>query len=181
MVKGHQLHIETMQKSQDGYRPNVGIILLNSENEVFWARRCGHDGWQFPQGGVKSNESLKQALFRELHEEVGLEPEHVQVVARTQRWLRYDLPVSYLKRLRSRNNRKFRGQKQIWYLLRLTGNESEVRLDKSTRPEFDHWIWKDWSTAIDEIIDFKRGVYRRAYLELKVHLLKHSHSPGVRR
>ena len=181
MVKGHQLHIETMQKSQDGYRPNVGIILLNSENEVFWARRCGHDGWQFPQGGVKSNETLKQALFRELHEEVGLEPEHVQVVARTQRWLRYDLPVSYLKRLRSRNNRKFRGQKQIWYLLRLTGNESEVCLDKSTRPEFDHWIWKDWSTAIDEIIEFKRGVYRRAYLELKVHLLKHAHSPGVRR
>lgn len=159
-----------MQQLQDGYRPNVGIILINEDNEVFWARRCGHDGWQFPQGGVKSNETLKQALYRELREEIGLGPQHVQVVARTQRWLRYDLPVSYLRRLRSRNNRNFRGQKQMWYLLRLTGSESEVRLDSSTKPEFDDWVWKDWLAAIDEIIDFKRSVYRSAYSELRVHL-----------
>lgn len=167
-----------MQRLQDGYRPNVGIILLNNDNEVFWARRCRHDGWQFPQGGVKSNETLRQALFRELEEEIGLAPQHVQIVARTQRWLHYDLPISYLKSLRSRNNRKFRGQKQIWYLLRLTGNESEVRLDKSTRPEFDHWVWKDWLVAIDEIIEFKRSVYQSAYSELKGHLFRKMHPPG---
>ncbi len=161
-----------MQQLQDGYRPNVGIILINKDNEVFWARRCGHDGWQFPQGGVKSNETLKQALYRELHEEIGLGPQHVQVVARTQRWLRYDLPVSYLRRLRSRNNRNFRGQKQMWYLLRLTGSESEVRLDSATKPEFDDWVWKDWLAAIDEIIEFKRSVYRSAYSELRVHLVQ---------
>ena len=160
-----------MQQPKDGYRPNVGIILLNDYNEVFWARRCGHDGWQFPQGGVKSNETLKQALFRELYEEIGLGPEHVQVVARTQEWLHYDLPAPYLKRLRSRSNRSFRGQKQMWYLLRLTGNESEVRLDGSINPEFDDWVWKDWSMAIDEIIEFKRSVYRSAYTELRVHLM----------
>lgn len=159
-----------MRKSQDGYRPNVGIILLNNVDEVFWARRCRHDGWQFPQGGVRSQETLKQALFRELHEEVGLTAEHVRVVARTRKWLRYDLPVAHLKRLRSRNNRRFRGQKQIWFLLRLTGNESEVCLDKSTKPEFDYWVWKDWPAAIDEIIEFKRGVYRRAYSELRGYL-----------
>lgn len=167
-----------MQKLQDGYRPNVGIILLNNDNEVFWARRCRHDGWQFPQGGVKSNETLKQALFRELKEEIGLTPQHVRIVARTQRWLHYDLPNSHLKNLRSRNNRKFRGQKQIWYLLRLTGSESEVRLDRSSRPEFDYWVWKDWSTAIDEIIEFKRSVYKSAYSELKVHLFKEMRPVG---
>lgn len=116
-------------------------------------------------------------MYRELNEEIGLAPEHVLVVARTQRWLRYDLPVSYLRRLRSRNNRRFRGQKQIWYLLRLTGSESDVCLDRSNKPEFDHWVWKDWPAAIDEIIEFKRGVYRRAYSELKVHLSNSSPPP----
>ena len=160
----------------DGFRPNIGIILSNHQGQVLWARRTGQDAWQFPQGGIRANETLKQALYRELHEEIGLGPEHVHVVARTQRWLHYDLPGSYLKRLKSRKNRNFRGQKQIWFLLRLTGNESEVRLDNSHRPEFDHWVWKDWLAAIDEIIEFKRGVYRSAYSELRIHLQKESES-----
>lgn len=156
--------------THDGYRPNVGIILFNHKNEVFWARRCGHDGWQFPQGGVRSNETLEQALYRELKEEVGLERDHVEVIARTQSWLHYDLPEMYLRRLRNKSQRNFRGQKQIWYLLKLTGDESEVRLDISHKPEFDDWMWKDWAAAIEEIIEFKRQVYRTAFYELKVHL-----------
>ena len=155
---------------QDGYRPNVGIILFNHKNKVFWARRCSHDGWQFPQGGVRSNETLEQALYRELKEEVGLERDHVRMVARTQQWLHYDLPQAYLRRLRSKSQKNFKGQKQIWYLLRLTGDESEVRLDVSHKPEFDDWMWKDWAAAVEEIIEFKRHVYRTAFYELKVHL-----------
>lgn len=155
---------------QDGYRRNVGIILFNHRNEVFWARRCSHDGWQFPQGGVRSNETLEQAMYRELQEEVGLTSGHVKVVARTQRWLRYDLPETYLKRLRFKSKQGFRGQKQIWYLLMLTGDESKVRLDISHKPEFDDWMWKDWAVAIEEIIEFKRHVYRTAFYELKIHL-----------
>ena len=156
--------------TQDGYRPNVGIILFNHKNKVFWARRCSHDGWQFPQGGVRSHETLEQALFRELKEEVGLERDHVSVVARTQRWLHYDLPQAYLRRLRNKSQKNFKGQKQIWYLLKLTGDESEVRLDISHKPEFDDWVWKDWAAAVEEIIEFKRQVYRTAFYELKVHL-----------
>jgi len=159
-----------MQRLHDGYRPNVGIVLLNQDNKVFWARRCGHDGWQFPQGGVKTNETLKQALYRELGEEVGLEPCHVKVVARTQKWLHYDLPDSYLKRLRHNSRRNIRGQKQIWYLLRLTGDESAVCLNGCSKPEFDDWVWKDWAAAVDEIIEFKRSVYRTTYSELRVYL-----------
>ncbi|MDH3639617.1 MAG: RNA pyrophosphohydrolase, partial [Gammaproteobacteria bacterium] len=101
----------------DGYRPNVGIILLNRYNQVFWARRTGHDGWQFPQGGMQRNETPVQALYRELYEEVGLTESQVRIVARTNGWLHYDLPSKY--RRRPGKGTRFRGQKQIWFLLRL--------------------------------------------------------------
>ena len=77
---------------RQGYRPNVGIILCNDAGKVFWARRSGEDSWQFPQGGIRRNETPEQALYRELAEEVGLGPEHVEVIGRTARWLRYRIP-----------------------------------------------------------------------------------------
>ncbi len=109
-------------------------------------------------------------MYRELNEEVGLAPDHVKVVARTQRWLRYDLPNTYIKKLRYKKKQNFRGQKQIWYLLKLTGDESQVRLDISCKPEFDEWMWKDWAVAVEEIIDFKKHVYQNAFHELRIHL-----------
>jgi len=63
---------------REGYRPNVGIIPLNARNQVFWASGSRTHSWQFPQGGIKYGESPEQAMFRELHEEVGLHPEHVR-------------------------------------------------------------------------------------------------------
>ena len=75
---------------RDGFRPNVGIILLNGRNQVFWGKRLKTHSWQFPQGGIKHGETPEQAMFRELHEEVGLRPDHVQIIARTRDWLRYD-------------------------------------------------------------------------------------------
>ena len=83
---------------REGYRPNVGIVLLNSRNEVFWGKRVGQHSWQFPQGGIQHGESPEQAMYRELHEEVGLLPEHVQIIGRTRDWLRYDVPEEYLRR-----------------------------------------------------------------------------------
>jgi putative (di)nucleoside polyphosphate hydrolase len=68
---------------REGFRPNVGIILLNQKNQVFWGKRIRSHSWQFPQGGIDRGESPEQAMYRELHEEVGLQPEHVRVVART--------------------------------------------------------------------------------------------------
>ena len=83
---------------RDGFRPNVGIILLNQKNQVFWGKRIRTHSWQFPQGGIDRGESPEQAMFRELHEEVGLQPNHVRVVARTRDWLRYEVPDRYIRR-----------------------------------------------------------------------------------
>lgn len=149
---------------EQGYRPNVGIILCNRDGRVFWARRCGNSGWQFPQGGINANESPEQALFRELYEEVGLQPEHVSVIGRTRDWLRYDIPNQYR---RSPRATLFRGQKQIWFLLRLLGGEEHVRLNACDRPEFDRWRWVEYWSPLEQIVEFKRGVYEQALRELE--------------
>ena len=81
---------------RDGYRPNVGILLLNAHNDVFWGKRVNQHAWQFPQGGIKAGESPEQAMYRELEEEVGLKPEHVRILGRTRHWLRYDFRASPL-------------------------------------------------------------------------------------
>src|SRR5216684_4093299 len=148
---------------KDGYRPNVGIILCNQHGKVFWARRCNRDGWQFPQGGIKHNETAEQALYRELYEEIGLKPGQVEVIGRTRDWLRYEIPKQYL---RTPQQHCFKGQKQIWFLLRLVGQETDVRLDTSEAPEFDEWRWVDYWSPLECIVDFKREVYYSALMEL---------------
>lgn len=153
---------------EHGYRPNVGIILCNRENRVFWARRCGQSGWQFPQGGIKPYETPEQALFRELNEEVGLTPGHVQVIGRTREWLHYDIPEQFR---RSPRSSPFRGQKQIWFLLRFLGEEESVRLNACEKPEFDRWRWVEYWSPLGEIVEFKRNVYELALRELEPMLL----------
>jgi putative (di)nucleoside polyphosphate hydrolase len=148
---------------RDGYRPNVGIVIVNARNEVFWGKRVHEHSWQFPQGGIDHGESPEQAMFRELWEETGLKPEHVQILGRTRDWLRYDVPSHWQKReWRSH----YRGQKQIWYLLRLTGRDNDIHLRASGHPEFDAWRWHPFWIPLDSVIEFKRGVYAAALNEL---------------
>ncbi len=166
---------------RDGYRANVGIILCNARGEVFWGKRVRQHSWQFPQGGIKRGESPEQAMYRELHEEVGLLPQHVRVLGRTREWLRYDVPEQWLRR-DSRSN--YRGQKQIWYLLRLVGRDNDVCLRATEKPEFDAWCWSEYWSPVDAVIEFKREVYRTALGELR-HLLAvaakpHPQAPGRR-
>ena len=157
---------------REGYRANVGIVLLNSRNEVFWGKRVGQHSWQFPQGGIQHGESPEQAMYRELHEEVGLLAEHVQIVGRTRDWLRYDVPDEYLRRQHATRIHRaaYRGQKQIWFLLRLVGLDSDIDLRVSEHPEFDAWRWVPFWIQLDAVIDFKREVYQLALSELARYL-----------
>lgn len=147
----------------DGFRSNVGIVLCNAGGLVFWGRRVGRGGWQFPQGGLAEGESPRDAMYRELAEEVGLGRDEVEELGRTRRWLRYRLPPRYRQHAR---RPLCVGQKQIWFLLRLTADDSRIRLDTDT-PEFEQWRWVNYSLPAAEVIHFKRRVYRRALEELK--------------
>jgi putative (di)nucleoside polyphosphate hydrolase len=156
---------------RDGYRPNVGIVICNARNEVFWGKRVREHAWQFPQGGIKSGETPEVAMFRELHEETGLHPAHVRILGRTREWLRYDVPDRWIRR-EWRGN--YRGQKQIWFLLRLVGRDCDVCLRASGKPEFDAWRWHDYWVPMEAVVEFKRDVYQRALGELSRYLNRRS-------
>lgn len=147
----------------DGYRFNVGIILCNDQGRVFWARRTGMNSWQFPQGGIKKDEDPETAMYRELHEETGLNNQDVGIIGCTRTWLRYHLPERFI---RKDSNPVCIGQKQIWYLLHFLGNEKNVRFDCSERPEFDDWCWVDFWKPLNDVVYFKKNVYRQALSEL---------------
>lgn len=147
----------------DGFRANVGIVLMRGNREVFLGRRTGGRGWQFPQGGIRRGEALEQAVFRELHEEVGLQGAEVELVGRTERWLRYRLPSRYVRR----NRRPVCiGQKQRWFLLRLRSDDVAFDFGCTSEPEFDQWRWVQYWEPVREVIYFKRPVYARALTEL---------------
>ena len=148
---------------RDGFRPNVGIILLNQKSQVFWGKRIRTHSWQFPQGGIDRGETPEQAMFRELHEEVGLHPQHVQVLARTRDWLRYEVPDRFIRR-DARGH--YKGQKQIWFLLQLVGHDWDLNLRATDHPEFDAWRWNEYWVPLDVVVEFKRGVYEMALTEL---------------
>lgn len=146
-----------------GFRANVGIILANTHGQVLWAKRIGHDAWQFPQGGIHAGETPVEAMYRELWEEVGLYPEHVKLLSQTQDWLRYRLPKRFI---RQGQNPMCIGQKQKWFLLQLDEKNTEyIRFD-TAEPEFEHWEWVSYWYPLNKVVAFKRNVYRKALFEL---------------
>jgi len=149
---------------EQGFRANVGIILCNQDNRLLWARRIGQNAWQFPQGGINADETAEQALYRELDEEVGLQPHHVEILCQSNDWLRYHLPKQLI---RHDSKPLCIGQKQRWFLLRLTAEDHDVRLDTHGEPEFDHWRWVDYWHPLEEVIYFKRDVYEMAMKEFE--------------
>ncbi len=149
----------------EGFRANVGIILSNCDGKVFWGKRIGQTSWQFPQGGIDEGETPREAMFRELHEETGLLEKHVQVIGETQDWLRYRLPNKMIRPCRS-GDKVCIGQKQRWFLLKLTCDDSSVDLKSCDVPEFDGWRWVNYWLPAKEVVYFKRRVYERALQEL---------------
>ena len=147
---------------KSGYRANVGIILINKFGKVLWARRYAEDSWQFPQGGIDNKETPEIAMFRELEEEIGLLPFHVEVLGQTKGWLKYRLPKKFL----SKNKTPFKGQKQKWFLLRFLGEDADIKVDRFEDQEFDHWEWVSYWFPLSQVVNFKKDVYRKALLQL---------------
>ena len=152
-----------------GYRQGVGIVVCDHRGRVLLARRRDHRGWQFPQGGVRPGEAPREAMYRELTEELGLQPSHVREVARMGSWVSYRLPARY----RRSGQSPCIGQKQLWWLLRLEAGDDQVRLELADKPEFDDWKWVDYWLPVSEVVFFKRAVYREVLTEFE-------HSTGLR-
>jgi putative (di)nucleoside polyphosphate hydrolase len=111
-------------------------------------------------------------MFRELHEEVGLQADQVRIIARTRDWLRYEVPDHYIRR-DARGH--YKGQKQIWFLLQLTGRDCDMNLRATDHPEFDAWRWNEYWVPLDVVIEFKRDVYQMALTELARFLPRANH------
>ena len=148
----------------DGYRDNVGLILLGPNTSVLLCRRLGQNAWQFPQGGMNPGETPIETAYRELKEEIGLDPADVKVIAETKTWLKYDLPRQYL---RKQDGMVCIGQKQKWFLLKLISPENKIRINASKWPEFDSWRWVDYWEPLKEVISFKYDVYEQALKEFE--------------
>ncbi len=151
------------QIDEEGFRANVGIIVCDARGQVLVGGRVGQEAWQFPQGGIRRDESPEQAMYRELREEIGLLPADVTMLGSTGDWLRYRLPEQYVRR---RRRPLCIGQKQRWFLLRLLSDDSRLKLDTTRTPEFDRWRWVHYWQPLEDVIFFKRDVYRAALLQL---------------
>ena len=153
-----------MKAYNEGYRPNVAMVVINSTNKVLICRRKNTKTWQFPQGGIDNGEDIKKAMYRELSEEVGLSKDDVSLVGESEGTITYDIP----KTIRSKVlGGKFKGQEQKWFLLKLKKDNSEIKLDNETFPEFDKYEWVSFWQPLNRIVDFKREAYREALSELR--------------
>ena len=153
-----------MKANNEGYRPNVAMVVMNSTNKVLICRRKNTRKWQFPQGGIDNGEDIKKAMYRELSEEVGLSKDDVSLVGESEGTITYDIP----KTIRSKVLvGKFKGQEQKWFLLKLNKDNCEIKLDNEAFPEFDKYEWVSFWQPLNRIVDFKREAYRKALSELR--------------
>lgn len=149
------------------YRPCVGVMLVNGNGHAFVGKRIDTkegDWWQMPQGGVDKGEDLDTAVMRELAEETGVQPHHVAVIGRSRDPIRYDLPEELIGKLWGG---KYRGQEQVWFLMRFSGMDEDIDLEAHNPPEFCDWKWVEPESLPDLIIPFKKRVYRAILEEFR--------------
>lgn len=147
-----------MQIDRDGFRLNVGIVLINEHRQLFWGQRVQKDSWQFPQGGMEDGESEIDAMYRELNEEIGLNKSDVSVLTKSKQLISYLLPEQFI---RKHSSPQVIGQKQRWFLLKLISDEVNINLKRVSEPEFMNWVWIDFWHPVDNVIYFKKEVYKK--------------------
>jgi putative (di)nucleoside polyphosphate hydrolase len=152
------------------YRPCAGLAVFNRAGRVFIGRRI--DGpehvdnihvWQMPQGGIDPGEDPWPAALRELHEETNISS--VEKLGEIKEWLVYDIPREIVGQAWGG---RYRGQKQKWYALRFTGEESEIDIAHPAGghdPEFVEWRWERLANLPAMVVPFKRAVYERVVQE----------------
>lgn len=143
------------------YRPNVGAVLFNRDGLIFVARRAdlpnaegAPGGWQLPQGGIDDDEDPRIAILRELEEEIGTA--RARIIGEHPDWLSYELPPDLLGKALGG---KYRGQRQRWFALRFEGDDTDIRLDLDTHPEFDAWRWAPLADLPSLAVGFKQQIY----------------------
>lgn len=149
-----------------GFRANVAMALLNQQGLIWIGRRADTGGWQLPQGGIEQGESAEDALWRELHEELGLHSDHVRILGRTRDPIPYIIPPHLRRR---KEARPVIGQLQTWFLLRFLGRNEDIHLDAGREVEFDRYAWVPYDRPIELVAPFKRDAYRRALDELAIY------------
>ncbi len=148
-----------------GYRPNVGMMIINADKKVWMGVRVKSEGqpyrMQMPQGGIDKGETPKEAVYREMREETGLCPQHVKLLAVARKWYKYDLPETVRRR------RSIRGQRQKWFLFLLTADESKFNLKNDVYQEFIDYQWVDLDQVTSSVIPFKQEVYRQVVADFR--------------
>ena len=152
---------------KNGYRANVGIVLMNQHKELFFAKRRYQSGWQFPQGGIKLGETPENAMYRELLEEIGLTKNDTELLSESSHWYEYKIPKKHLRK--SKQGKPFViGQKQKWFLLKLMGSDETISLTYNSKfQEFDSWKWVDPALPAKQVIGFKQQVYEQVLTEFQ--------------
>ncbi|WP_376875901.1 RNA pyrophosphohydrolase [Albirhodobacter sp. R86504] len=150
------------------YRPCVGIVLVNQDGKIFAGLRLDNPtpAWQMPQGGIDDGEKPKEAALRELWEETGVTSDLVEIIAKTDDWITYDLPTEMIGKIWKG---RYRGQKQKWFLMRYSGTDAQVNI-ASEHPEFSQWAWKEADEIIASIVPFKRAVYEDVIGRFREHI-----------
>ena len=146
--------------SESLYRPCVGVVVFNKDKKVFMAQRLdGYrlgwpNSWQFPQGGIDTNEEPANAALRELREETGIS--EIEIVAEISSWLYYDLPEDLAAKIWQG---QYKGQKQKWFLMKFSGDDSQINLEQDNA-EFYNYEWVDLKDSINRVVPFKVDVYK---------------------
>lgn len=153
-------HVTIMPKNIKNlpYRPCAGIMLANTNGQVFVGCRIDYkdsDIWQMPQGGIEEGEEPRDAALRELSEETGICASKVEIIAQSQDELFYDLPDELIGKLWKG---KWRGQRQIWFLMRFKGNDGDINI-ATAHPEFSAWQWVDPQQLPQLVVPFKKRLY----------------------